>query len=1252
MRPVLCGATNTVDSNTPRQGLESTEDGTMQKILRSPVTMKKKLNSKTFGVPLKELSRGPKGVRVPVFIRKICDFIQMHGIGHEGIFRINGSTRVVEKMKAVIDKMGDVDLEEAGDVMAVASLLKLFLRELPDPVMTETLHHKFINTQLASQSNPDDCIQQLKTLLQDLPEEHYIVLRYLIRFLVMVSQYEATNKMNSNALAIVFGPNLFRCSLGLDGLREQGITNNIVRLLIDEYDTIFKSDEKDEVSPPPAPTSGSKCIQVQATNSKRSPPVKPVPYQDYIRQKDAKKKKGLEDLRDVNSNSLTDTNREELKKADDVRDCESPAGGLLSPRDVSGFEERAFSPFNLDSETGTSTAPSPVINDLTSELVEKTIQETVSQHLFGQSPSLDRDESLTSPSPEVPVPSPRRRWQKKHESETESKDIDNGVDSPDGQSTSSVEEIYPTVRDRIRSFSSSAPDNKSPESSPKVKRKHQPSSRAFDMFETQGIVIGPAPGESPVTKKKQPTASAIPVIVEDPKRDRTNSRSPPSRRKAPEPPSRPSRGKSYLLKSKGHEQRSQESGSPGSGSPKSKSPRSNSPRSNSPRSNSPRSTSSRSNSPKTYSTKSDSPKSRSPRSKSPKSQSPKPISLRNSRLSSKDKPSHQPVSDPLVTGIHADFDSLSCNSPTLKSLTAGRVAPPKNRRSPSKRKSRTPEPESVLRPEEGSRPFTEQLSIIIPGTEPPGEGIDTPQDTPQPKPRKKHFNGEPAMLGVEPSQGVSGGLEALMNGGKDVAKSPPRSPQRREHTVPPLNLTSLHEHTDGEEPIPAWKSRHFQDGNQEAMLSPRSLKLQTITHLAGHQEAPPSPRARDIPFSFNSVSHDTDVPPSPPSAQPILTCVSKRADKHPEENDMTSVKQLTKQIRTLKRKIRQYEEEFEDEHGYKPSHIHKTSQPQIKKMMGDLKRANKQLKEAKENAAKAKVPLSNTLPAKMVGRNLKKQFEEATVMTNMEIALEETETRLQEKRDEANRPEDINNMNKEEVQEEKTAIQKALLQMENKFGRPSTKETKELMKPLYDRYRNVKKLLVRLELRQPEDGQPSSLDLQTIKENEETKEFQPKQMGQVHNFYSEMGEAEEEEMQTTDFTVTQDMRGILSNVDLEDSYPSPADSRRSSSGGREEPTPIPEAASNLHEASLSELLAMQNQSKEDKKRLRKVLKEFEDNFLKESGRSVQKEDRVPMETQYNEYKHVKKHLKLLEALVAKHRTQASDPPEQLILADL
>ena len=46
--------------------------------------------------------------------------------------------------------------------------------------------------------------------------------------------------MNAKALSIVFSPNMFRCVDGLEGFREQAVTNCIVQMFIDEYDLIFK----------------------------------------------------------------------------------------------------------------------------------------------------------------------------------------------------------------------------------------------------------------------------------------------------------------------------------------------------------------------------------------------------------------------------------------------------------------------------------------------------------------------------------------------------------------------------------------------------------------------------------------------------------------------------------------------------------------------------------------------------------------------------------------------------------------------------------------------------------------------------------------------------------------------------------------------------------------------------------------------------------------------------------------------------
>ena len=69
------------------------------------------------------------------------------GFDAEGIFRINGSTRIVEKYRTNFDMRGDADFYEEEDLMAVASLLKLFLREIPGSLISENKTQKFIAIQ-------------------------------------------------------------------------------------------------------------------------------------------------------------------------------------------------------------------------------------------------------------------------------------------------------------------------------------------------------------------------------------------------------------------------------------------------------------------------------------------------------------------------------------------------------------------------------------------------------------------------------------------------------------------------------------------------------------------------------------------------------------------------------------------------------------------------------------------------------------------------------------------------------------------------------------------------------------------------------------------------------------------------------------------------------------------------------------------------------------------------------------------------
>lgn len=68
---------------------------------------------------------------------------------------------------------------------------------------------------------------------------------------------------------------------------------------------------------------------------------------------------------------------------------------------------------------------------------------------------------------------------------------------------------------------------------------------------------------------------------------------------------------------------------------------------------------------------------------------------------------------------------------------------------------------------------------------------------------------------------------------------------------------------------------------------------------------------------------------------------------------------------------------------------------------------------------------------------------------------------LQERRKEDSRVEALDKLSIEQLLHEKTAVQKGLLYLEGMFGRPNSKEERDLARPLYDRYRQIKRMLNR-----------------------------------------------------------------------------------------------------------------------------------------------------------------------------------------------
>ncbi|TRY88337.1 hypothetical protein DNTS_018823, partial [Danionella cerebrum] len=164
---------------------------------------------KMFCVTLQELrDLGKVKDGVPVGVRSMVEYLQKQGLHHEGLFRVNGSARVVEILRQRFDAGEAVDLDQEADVFAVASLLKQFLRDLPEGLIHPTIHKRLL--QLYQDSNEADFCSDIRQLLHLLPELHYNFLRYLCHFLCQVEEEHAHNRMTASNLATVFGPNVFQ----------------------------------------------------------------------------------------------------------------------------------------------------------------------------------------------------------------------------------------------------------------------------------------------------------------------------------------------------------------------------------------------------------------------------------------------------------------------------------------------------------------------------------------------------------------------------------------------------------------------------------------------------------------------------------------------------------------------------------------------------------------------------------------------------------------------------------------------------------------------------------------------------------------------------------------------------------------------------------------------------------------------------------------------------------------------------------
>uniref|UniRef100_A0A671XR40 Rho GTPase-activating protein 29 n=1 Tax=Sparus aurata TaxID=8175 RepID=A0A671XR40_SPAAU len=218
-----------------------------------------------FGIDFAQASKNsPDGI--PFIIKKCTSEIESRALNIKGIYRVNGAKSRVEKLCQAFEN--GKDLVELSDLSPhdISNVLKLYLRQLPEPLILYRHYNDVIglakecqrviveeadkshSTQAGEKCRPsvqlNRVIFKIRDFLQQLPTANYRTLRFLIAHLNRVTEQAEENKMTASNLGIIFGPTLIKprqtdAEVSLSSLVDYPYQALMVELLVRHFQTIF-----------------------------------------------------------------------------------------------------------------------------------------------------------------------------------------------------------------------------------------------------------------------------------------------------------------------------------------------------------------------------------------------------------------------------------------------------------------------------------------------------------------------------------------------------------------------------------------------------------------------------------------------------------------------------------------------------------------------------------------------------------------------------------------------------------------------------------------------------------------------------------------------------------------------------------------------------------------------------------------------------------------------------------------------------
>ncbi|CAG8765948.1 16271_t:CDS:2, partial [Acaulospora morrowiae] len=233
---------------------------------------------------------------LPAVAVRCIEFLDKYGLEEIGIYRIPGIRTTELRIRDIFNSGADLNFLQSSkeDPHAVATLLKMYFRELPEPLLTEALLPEFneciakytnLETQPISAANfvaPNDLPRDLTPIVSRLPPYNFYLLRALCGHLSRVDDKSGVNKMNISNLGLFFCPSL-------------GIGSILFKTFVENIDVIFGG--------------GCKAEEEVLENEKRERNVKekqtPLVYHKTYISDDFSK--SFEDILILNKKAVTDS---------------------------------------------------------------------------------------------------------------------------------------------------------------------------------------------------------------------------------------------------------------------------------------------------------------------------------------------------------------------------------------------------------------------------------------------------------------------------------------------------------------------------------------------------------------------------------------------------------------------------------------------------------------------------------------------------------------------------------------------------------------------------------------------------------------------------------------------------------------------------------------------------------------------------------------------------------------------------------